>query len=149
METTDSSLTEQISLSKHAEKICFELSSCGLPERQEIVNDVFALYELCVRDNLPSLTQVEKLTIFAAFNGKISIDIINEIQNLPINVYEAYIYDPSVKIQLDKSDTNIEKFIQRIETWSLTQKIAVHHAAKAFWRKGQEWQEVYNGEKYL
>ena len=149
MEKTDSTLTDQITLDTQAEKICFELTSFGEPDRQKLVNNMFDIYELCVRDNLPSLTETEKLTIFAAYNGKISVDIIYEIQKLHIDVHDAYIYDTLIRKAIDNSDTEIEEFIERIESWSFTQKMAVYHAAKAFWRKGQEWKEIYNGKKYL
>ena len=128
---------EDFKLSQQGAKVSYEMSSHGSPDFEQHISQAFMLYEFMVRDNLPPVSEDEKNVLYMTFSGHLSTNLMSDIHNIAGRVWEEYNWNPQVQDIL--VNTDVVEFVERIDSWSLSQKIAMYHAIKAFWKKGQIW----------
>ncbi|WP_372771216.1 hypothetical protein [Pseudoalteromonas sp.] len=117
--------------------ILHNLSLSGETNWSGSINAMAEQFELIMVDNLPELTDNEWLSFYCAFNGYMpNPSAEQEARLLPWHISEGYLYDEQIRGFLG-SEENAVNFIDRIKTWSTTERLAVIYKARSYWRKGQ------------
>jgi len=99
------------------------------------INDLATQFELLVGDNTPTLTESEWNVFYCAYNGYMpSQDQEREARLLSWHISEGYQYDEQIRGFIGSDDAAIE-LIERVKSWSLSQKLAVIYKSKSYWRK--------------
>jgi hypothetical protein len=99
------------------------------------INAMADQYRIFVNDNLPTLSDNEWAALYCTYNGYIPHpDIKQEIASLHWHISEGYQYDEQIR-ELIGSEENAVRLIERIKSWTNSQKLAVIFKARAYWRK--------------
>ena len=109
------------------------------------INDISSRYLLFVDNNLPTLTENEKLALATGFNGKLfdPKNLKREVEMLAFHIGASIENDGQVaeflwrdsELDLDaflKSDA-LDNFYQRVKRWTTSERLAVIHYVTAFW----------------
>jgi hypothetical protein len=118
-------------------KLCHELTKQGETNWSGSINAMAEQYKAFVTECLPTLSDNEKTAFYCAYNGYMPHpDLETELNQLHWNISEGYQYDEQIRDVLGTKEQAIE-FIERIQSWSKPEKMAVIYMARAFWRQGQ------------
>jgi hypothetical protein len=118
-------------------KVCNALTIAGDTNYSGSLNSMAQQYKLFVSECLPELTDNEKTAFYCAYNGYMPHPELEvEISQLHWNISEGYQYDEQIRDLLGDEELAI-KFIERIQSWQITEKMAVIYMARAYWRQGQ------------
>ena len=95
------------------------------------VNSLAEQYALLIEEAAPPLSDNEWNALSASYNGYIPPDrATEEAEGLAWHVSEGVRYDPDVR-QFFLSSAEANAFIERIESWSISQCLAVIYKTKA------------------
>lgn len=118
-------------------KLCHELTKQGDTNWSGAINAMAQQYKILVDECLPKLSNDEKTAFYCAYNGYTphpELDM--EINQLHWNISEGYQYDEQIRDLLGTKEQAVE-FIERIQSWTKPEKLAVIYMARAYWRQGQ------------
>lgn len=118
-------------------KLCYELTNQGDTNWSGSLNAIAEQYKKFVTECLPTLSDNEKKAFYYTYNGYSAHPQLEmELNQLHWNISEGYQYDEQMQGFLGTKDQAIE-FIERIQSWSKPEKMAVVYMSRAYWRQGQ------------
>jgi hypothetical protein len=101
------------------------------------INNMAEQFSLMINDNTPELTENEWNAFYCSQNGYMPHpEVQEEAKMLSWHISEGYQYDEQVRGFIGTEEQAIA-LIERIKSWSLSQRLAVIYKAKAFWCKGK------------
>ncbi len=127
-------IKKTVRLTDETIKICHNLTQTGDVVWSSSINDAIQQFSLFVEDNTPDLTFDEWNVFYCIYNGYFAERSVDEVARLHFNVSESYKYDPQVTEFIGSVDDAIN-FIEKVKSWSVSQKLAVIYKAKSFWRQ--------------
>lgn len=131
------SIKKSVRLSEETASILHKLTISGETNWSGSINAMAEQYKIFAEENLPTLSDKQKLAFYCAYNGYMPHpNISEEIKMLSWNISEGYQYDEQIRDALGSSD-NASEFINIVNGWSDSQKLAVIFMARSFWRSGQ------------
>ena len=118
--------------------LCGLLTKGGDVNFSGSINTIAARYNALIRENMPELTDDETLAYVCAHNGyAMSDDIVLEARRLPWTMSEAYQYDSQVTALVgDEAGKSV--FLERLNGFSISQRIAILDMTQSYWSKGQK-----------
>lgn len=117
-------------------KTLHELTLSGSVNWSGSINDLSARYNILIADNMPELSVNERNAFYCVFNGYMpNPDLQTELNMLHWHISEGYQYDAQVSEYLGSEQSALD-LIERIKSWSDSEKLAVIHMARAYWRQG-------------
>jgi hypothetical protein len=131
------SLRKSVRLVDATARLCHEFTDLGDVNWSGSLNSIAAYLKLMLDENMPVLSESEKLAFVAALNGHMpNPNLETELELLPCSISEGYKCDGDITAIIDDSDTDVSEFVARIESWSKSQRLAAIYMARAFWRAG-------------
>lgn len=98
------------------------------------INAMAERFSLFIEDNTPELTEKEWLAFYSSQNGYMPHPNPKvEAELLPWHISEGYQYDAQITEFLGSKEA-ASSFIERINSWSTSQRLAVIYKARAYWR---------------
>jgi urocanate hydratase len=117
--------------------VCANLSPSGETNWSGSLNNLAEQYNLLIADNTPDLTEDEWNAFYCTYNGYMPHPSAKEeAKVLSWHISEGYQYDEQVRQFLGDEAQAIE-LIERVKSWSISQRLAVIYKAKMFWSKGK------------
>lgn len=117
-------------------KLLHELTITGETNWSGSINQMAEQYKTLISDNMPELSKNEKTALYCSYNGYMPHpDIQQEIDLLPWHIDQSYQYDTQVTDLLGTKEEAL-KFINKIKSWSKSQKLSAIYMARAYWRQG-------------
>ncbi|MDI5832581.1 hypothetical protein OCF84_21325 (plasmid) [Shewanella xiamenensis] len=127
---------KSVRLVDHTIEVCKNLSefSRGVINWSGSLNAMAEQFSLFIDDNTPELSENEWLVFYSSQNGHVPHpDPKVEAELLPWHISEGYNYDAQMTEFLGSKEAAIS-FIDRINSWSTSQRLAVIYKARAYWR---------------
>lgn len=99
------------------------------------INALAERFTLLIEDNTPELTDNEWNAFYCGQNGYMPHpDAKTEADLLSWHISEGYQYDSQVRDFLGTDEAALN-LIERVKSWSTSQRLAVIYKARAYWRK--------------
>ena len=99
------------------------------------INAMAQRFTLFIEDNTPELTEKEWLAFYCSQNGYMPHpDPKVEADTLPWHISEGYQYDAQITEFLGSKEAAIN-LIERVKSWSTSQRLAVIYKSRAYWRQ--------------
>lgn len=127
---------KSVRLIGETQAVLANLSQSGQINWSGSINSLAEQYAMFVEDNTPELTDQEWMVFYVSYNGRVPHRAQEEARILPWQISESYQYDSQVTELLGDVDS-AKSFIEKIEKWSASQRLAVIYKAMAFWNKGE------------
>lgn len=122
----DETITVCNNLTDHTGEINWSGSINALAER----------FTLLIDDNTPELTENEWNVFYSGQNGYMPHPNPKvEADTLPWHISEGYQYDEQIREFLGSEEAALD-LIERVKSWSTSERLAVIYKSRAFWRKG-------------
>lgn len=110
-----------------------QLTETGEVNWSGSINALAERYAMFVDDNLPELSEREWYAFYCAYNGRMSHhDIKAEVKMMHFGISESWEHDELVHESLTEAE--MFELVAKIKSWSLSQKLAVYHKVRAYWR---------------
>jgi hypothetical protein len=117
--------------------VCANLSPGSETNWSGSINNMAEQFNLFIADNTPELTENEWNAFYCTYNGYMPHPFAkDEAKILAWHISEGYQYDEQVRGFLGE-ETQALALIERVKSWTISQRLAVIYKAKAFWCKGQ------------
>lgn len=141
------SLKKTIRLNDETIKACVGISpQSGSVNFAYSINTIAKQFMILIEDNTPKLPENVWNAFYCAYNGHFPLpNIIDEAANLHWHISEGYQYDDQIKDFID-NDENLSELIEKINSWSISEKIAVIFKAQSYWRN-QNTSEISDNEQ--
>ncbi len=137
LECKMAAIKKSVRLIDETQAILHNLTLTGEINWSGSINDMATQFEMLIHNNTPMLTDNEWNVFYCAYNGYMpSKDCLLEAESLHLHVSDGYKFDDQIRQFIGSEEAALE-LTNRVELWSLSEKIAVTYKAKSFWRKGR------------